>query len=276
MAKNWEVFNIDDDNLPEIAFTTDDTNSEKFILRNILLGVYGVPYFEQGTVENGLSSRLVMKFKPNDNSNMELSNLGISANWKSKDYTKSTIRTNIENIDDDLGRDDVEILSARMNLQLQIIGYDSIKNDNPVIIVERYRKTKKDRLKRKHPNGNPLNIETRLKGGFVKPLNRISEIPVTSEILNNVNFSQETYFRPAGEGNDMAIVKRGFSQNNKVEFRFRIKTDKGISPQLLRIGLRSFRHETNNNGNILINFTPQELASVKENKFFCLISYAIL
>lgn len=212
--------------------------------------------------------------------------LGIIPSWRSKELTRGIVQTDIPFIDEGWQTEpEITILSVRSNLQLQIIGYDSIKNDNPVLIIERYKKAKKDRVKYRNETGTDwIKFETRLKGGFTKQKNpaRISEIPINAEIMENVDFSQETYFKPE-YNNGLFFRARGSSYKNQPQFQFRIKTDKGISPPILRMALRRGRHQidfdkhtgggTTSNG---ITFTNAELSSVTDYKFFCLIGYSIL
>ena len=129
------------------------------------------------------------------------------------------------------------IQSRIKKLNLKFKNFDLIANDNPILLVERYRHSRRQNRAAAGAIGNH-------KSQFIAPHNRVSQMPITSENLLDIDFKQETYFAPASTslGNEHDRFRsrgsnRGIKKQHFQIFQFRVKTDKGISKPLLKIKL---------------------------------------
>lgn len=245
MAKSWEILNNDDDNLPEIVLTTDGTNGEKFILRNILRGVYGFPYVHEGTVENGMSSRIVLKFKPFDmavfSTSKTLDNLQIIPSWSKKSYVVSKVQhayaQDPMNENQQLGYDantdynKVDFMYCRrQRLFLSFPFFELVPNFDPTkIIVERYHKGKW--VKMNYPVS--VIVGKTPKGGKAVKKEKVKVVGTTDEEVSTavksysnleVRFSAERYFRAFHNYINAKGMNRTSDTNASVILRFRYET----------------------------------------------------
>ena len=139
------------------------------------------------------------------------------------------------------------IQSRVKQLNLTFKNFDLIANKNPILLIERYRPTKRSRS---NNYGESINLEGNRKAQFIAPHNRTNQIPITSSEILNIDFEQETYFSPIGESIESdfnAIKSRGQkkapSQSGYQIIQFRIKTDDGISKPILIFKLTASVHQ---------------------------------
>lgn len=150
-------------------------------------------------------------------------------------------------------------------LNLTFKNWDLISGKNPILLIERYRPTKRSKS---NNNGEFVNLEGNRKAQFIAPHNRINQIPITSENMLNIQFEQETYFTPVGENlnSDNNYIcargtKKGASQSDFQIFQFRIKTNDGISKPLLVFKLTASVHKKDAGQNYILWYnddTPQK------------------